>query len=513
MQSMIHARVAFLVLVGGLLLTSGSPEAGAQNRSDSPVFKTYKPPESLPLLSQSDPIYQIWQTFLVARKASAGDVLAQHELGLRYLTGTGVDADTVKAAYWIQKAAEQNLLPARFNLAILAYHGWGIEWNPFESYRNFLFCAEHDMLEAEYVLSQFLLENLVVPQDLEKAYAWVKKAADAGHKGAQEALPELEKRRKVSAKSAPSNPLAQPVQLAFGPDTASRTSGMDLLRGVLQGADPEVKKALGFSNLLDANRDIDSIGLSTVQNAAEAGSPEALAVLGRCYEKGDEVEKDPVRAAFYYLRAIRMDSPRAGELLWTMVKQKDFFPELKARSGRDDADAQYSWAAMLALGFGQLMFEGEAFLTEAQAVQLLRKAAGRGHLQATIELGLCYYSGRWVAQDHARALELWREAARGGSREAEIRLAVTTFRDGSSTGEYAAAAAVLVKGVEDGSVLAEMGLGFCFENGVGVQRSFAVAARLYRSGARRGSQDAFRALKRMHDQLRPPQPEYIIPDL
>jgi len=48
-----------------------------------------------------------------------GDVLAQHELGIRYLIGRGAAPDTAKAAYWIKKAADQNYGPALFDMGII----------------------------------------------------------------------------------------------------------------------------------------------------------------------------------------------------------------------------------------------------------------------------------------------------------------------------------------------------------------------------------------------------------
>ncbi len=76
--------------------------------------------------------------------------------------------------------------------------------------------------------------------------------------------------------------------------------------------------------------------------------------------------------------------------------------------------------------------------------------------------------------------------------------------------DTAAALAVLQRGVDDGSVLSQVALGYCYEQGFGVRRSSAEAARWYRAGAQRGSQDAYRALRRMHDALRPEEPQFVI---
>ncbi|HET6273421.1 MAG TPA: hypothetical protein VFG32_10600, partial [Bacteroidota bacterium] len=81
-----------LVLLLTLFPSSSSAQTGAH--PNSPVFRDYKTTRPAPLIEQSDVTYQLWQVFMLERKANAGDVLAQHELGIRYLLGRGVGADT-----------------------------------------------------------------------------------------------------------------------------------------------------------------------------------------------------------------------------------------------------------------------------------------------------------------------------------------------------------------------------------------------------------------------------------
>ena len=51
---------------------------------------------------------------------------------------------------------------------------------------------------------------------------------------------------------------------------------------------------------------IDSIAIF-----GEEGSPEALTLLGKLYELGLYTQKDITQAAVYYIRAIKLDSPRS----------------------------------------------------------------------------------------------------------------------------------------------------------------------------------------------------------
>ncbi len=455
------------------------------------------------------------------QQANAGDAVSQFELSIRYLTGRGFKADTGKAAYWTKKSAEQNHLLARYNLAIFQFNGWGTEWNPFEAYRNFRFAAERNIPEAQYVLAQFLTENLVVPKNWDEAYRWVKLAADSGYALAQETLKEFEKRgyhppgdpssALTSAKASDSQQSSQPsgaIQLTFlnfSPDTARAASDSVLLDDALKAAmlsrNQEVQRMFGSMNISSEQFEIDSSALRFLFRSAEAGSPEALTLLGRCYERGIRVEEDIILAAMSYARAIRLGSPRAGRLLYNLIQEKDFFDILRQRVNRDHADAMYVWSCLVALGFDRQ-------LTDSQALQMLERAVVHNQPQAMIELGLCYYSGRWIKRNEQKAEELWRQAANLGNSEANVRLAIVKIRGKKK--DYAFAIPAVKQAASEGSVLAEFALAYCYETGSGVLRNKAEAVRLYRSSGQRGSQDAFRALQRMHDDMRPKEKQFQI---
>ncbi len=485
-----------------------------QKHPNSPVFKDYHEAKSAPLLIQSDVTYKLWETFLLERKANAGDMLAQHELGIRYLTGRGASPDTAKGAFWIGQAAAQSLTAAQFNLGILYYHGWGVEWNPFEAYGEFLAAAKKGMVEAEYVMGQFLTDNLVVRRNWEEAYRWVKLAADSGYAPAKETLRELEKR--LAEKPADSVMVKNDsvgagsvVFLNFGKDSSS-SQDLGILKDVLESGGEELRKAIGLAGMLKGSLEIDSSEVEAVRRAAEEGSPEALAVLGRCYETGLIVGKDPVEAAEMYIRALRLDSPRASELLWNLLQDDRFYTRLKSRSSAGDVHADYVWSTLRGLGFDGILQAKQSWISDEQALRLLEHAASGKYAPAIVELALCYYAGRWVSRNLDKANQLWLQAASLGSQEARVRIAITHVREPVGGDSLELILQTLAEASHAGSILAEVALGYCYEHGIGVHQSNAEAADLYRSAAQRGSQDAFRALQAMHDRLRPPGKEFRI---
>jgi uncharacterized protein len=497
-----------------------------QQQSDSPVYKSYRPPSPSDQLKRSDVDYNLMHIFGLERKAFAGDVAAQHELGLRYLLGEGVEADTLKGAFWIRRAAEQNSADAQYNLGIIEFNGWGIPWNPFDAYKLFLAAAQHGMAESQYILSMFLTENLVVPRNWEEAYKWLKKAVDAGYAPAKEAIADFEarglgvtaKEKKVQTDTSSSKKPAMKQTLGFvfwdaGPADTTVTSDATLLKDALREATPQLKRALGLTKEQTKTLELDTAGMKMIREAAEEGSPEALTILARSYERGIGVNKDIVTAAMFYIRASRMSSPRAPRLLARLMEQPGFFEELKSRTARHDADAEVAWAALSALKIDYLMTQKEGFITEKQALEFLNKAAAANHVQGLIELGLCYYSGRWVQEDRREAVALWTRAGKLGSHEADIRIAALSVRPGEDPKTLSAAITKLEQASQKGSVLAQVALGYCYETGIGVAKKSSEAVRLYRSSAQRGSQDAYFALRRMHDAIRPAEKEFQISDM
>ncbi len=513
------SRVGFLLAACLLVIHHSSPSQVRRDsvrNPNSPVFKNYRPPATAPVLEQSDITYQMWQGFRVLQEANAGDPVSQFELSIRYLTGRGFKADTVKAAYWTEKAANEDHLLARYNLGIFQLNGWGTEWNPFEAFRNFRIVSEKNIREGQYILAQLYLENLVVPKNTSEAYRWMKLAADSGYAPARESLKEFERRGFGAAEPA-STEMSQgdssaalqrgAIQLMFlnfsddtvkvAPDSVLVADGMKA--AALSGSE-QLASAFEPVSFRSGKVFVDSAGLAALLRAAEMGSPEALTLVGRRYEVGVG-DQDVVRAAYYYVRAIRLDSPRAARLLADLLQQKDFFLILKSRVGAGQPEALVVWSGLIALGFDHQ-------LTDTQALQMLERAVAQNFPQGMVELGLCYNSGRWVKQNPKKAEDLWRRAARSGNREAELRLAINAVR--GTKKNLAPAVATLAAAAKSGSVLAEFALAYCYETGAGVPRNWGEAARLYRSSGQRGSQDAYRALERMYDVLRPKEKEFRI---
>lgn len=490
--------------------------------SASLAFKSNRPRSRTNIFYHPDLAYQLWQQFKLIQEANSGDPMAMHELGLRYLLGEGSVADTSQAAYWIGKAADKRLPAAEYNYAILLNNGWGISWNPFKAYKYFKDAALSGMPQAEYVYGILNTNDFIVKRNWDKAYTWVKKAADDGNSSAKEILGDLKKRVSPDyfdstntnseadssgiASSNDESTISSNLGLVFI-DFSSKTDSVpvitdkQIIDDIWRNGSELLNDTLGISNKSDSTlTKLKKKGISYLEQSAEAGNPEALTLIGRLYERGIFYKKNLLKAAIYYLRATRLDSPTAPAIIWYMIREKDYFTNLKKLVDENNADAMYIWYELYILGFDQQFTEGDAF-------NLLRRAANQNNLPAIVELGFSYLTGKFVKTNKEKALSLWNAAEKMGSTEASIRIAAAMLLGEIGTDRMDTTKYLQMLNVADnlGSVLAQVSLGYCYENGIGVRKSIPEAVKFYRLGAQRGNRYAYDQLKRMYDSIRPPE--------
>jgi TPR repeat protein len=490
-----------------------------ENHPNSSVYRDYKSPDRNELIRSRDPVYEFWEGLMLMRRANNGDPAAQQELGFRYFVGKGFSADTARAAYWIGKAADQNMSIAEYNLGVFFNNGWGVPWDPFKAYERFKAAAKDSLPQGEFAYGLFFADNLVVPRNWQRAYHWLKLAADARYEPAHKVIAEFIRRGipltsdTTGGRTTPTQDSVstgtvrsiEPLYLDYGPDTTSHVDDLTLLNEAFREGNEKFREALGVSHILDEGTEKDTTALSVIQSAAGVGSPEALAVLGRCCKRGAGVPRDRILAAEQYLRAARMDSRHGLALLLQLVREKGFAEEVESRTKEGNDGAAFVWAGMTELGLDNRLLED-------QALHLLEVAADHDHIPSLIELGRCYYTGQWTARNPAMGARYWRRAAEEGSRDAEIRLAAAAVVSDSNRADSTLADSIriLSTGMGDGSTIAQLALGYCYENGVGVAQNTPQAVRMFRNCAQRGSENAYNALKRMYDKLRPKDPEFDV---
>jgi TPR repeat protein len=110
---------------------------------------------------------------------------AQHNLGLMYHTGKGVQQDFNQALAWNRKAAEQGLTEAQLNLGVMYEKGQGVQQDSKQAVAWYRKAAEQGDAKAQFNLGSMYREGEGVHQDSKQAVAWYRKAAEQGDAGAQ----------------------------------------------------------------------------------------------------------------------------------------------------------------------------------------------------------------------------------------------------------------------------------------------------------------------------------------
>ncbi len=122
------------------------------------------------------------------KDAAAGDAYAQLNLGAAYDNGIGVARDIEQALLWYEKAAEQGVAEAQFNLAHLLV---AEELSAAVAAQWMLKAAEQGMSDAEYLMGVIYAEGIGVEMDRAEARRWLQQAVQKGNLEAQRFLKEM----------------------------------------------------------------------------------------------------------------------------------------------------------------------------------------------------------------------------------------------------------------------------------------------------------------------------------
>lgn len=126
------------------------------------------------------------------KAAEQGLADAQYNLGLMYNFGWGVtQKNSTKAAEWYLKAAEQGNALSQYILGRMYYTGQGITKNPTKAAEWYLKAAKQGHIDAQLCLGELYEYGIGVTQNLVKATEWYQKAAEQGSKQAKTRLDTL----------------------------------------------------------------------------------------------------------------------------------------------------------------------------------------------------------------------------------------------------------------------------------------------------------------------------------
>ncbi len=125
---------------------------------------------------------------LITQAAATGSAPAQYRLGALYEQGVGVSQDYSLSKFWYEKAALSGNRKAMHNLAVLYAEGKGVPQDYAIAAQWFGKAADLDLTDSQYNLGILLKRGFGVEQDYVEAYKWFDVAARKGDQAAQEQL-------------------------------------------------------------------------------------------------------------------------------------------------------------------------------------------------------------------------------------------------------------------------------------------------------------------------------------
>src|SRR5215472_8204975 len=120
--------------------------------------------------------------------AYAGDVAAQVQLGVIYLTGDGIPRDDAEAAKWLRKAVDQDNAVAERYLAEMYFKGRGVTTDNEEAAKLLQMAAQQGDAESEHNLAVLYVQGQGVARNAKQAALWMRRAAEHNLAAAQQGM-------------------------------------------------------------------------------------------------------------------------------------------------------------------------------------------------------------------------------------------------------------------------------------------------------------------------------------
>ena len=217
-------------------------------------------------------------------------------------------------------------------------------------------------------------------------------------------------------------------------EETGESNGIPMAPTPLETGDNDVR------NNVDAMLNFSAVLFVALERAAMSGEEYAQLELGRCFEKGDNVEKDVAQAATWY--------------------------RLAADQG--NALAQNNLAELHCKGEGVDQDHEQAFFW-------WHKAADQGHAMAQSNLAVSYFKGDSVDQDYGKAADWHRKAADQGCAFSQGYLGLMYANGEAGKQDYVQAATWLRKAASQGHRSSQLLLAEMYCDGLGVEQDLAMA--------------------------------------
>ncbi len=217
---------------------------------------------------------------------------------------------------------------------------------------------------------------------------------------------------------------------------------------------------------------------SQLEKLAKAGNAEAQYAYGSSFWSIQQaypwMEQAAKQGHFFAKCWLILLEPKEHE-----KEIKNVFTELKEKSDKGNAEAQFFLGLFYNNGIGTLKDEKKAFT-------LYQKSAEQGHVVAQCNLGLCYVNGIGTSKDTKKAFFWFQKAAEQGAADAQHYLGFCYMNGEGTTKDEQKAFFWTQKSAEQGNAVAQCNWGFHYKNGIGTVKDAQKAFAWYLKAAEQG---------------------------
>ena len=220
-----------------------------------------------------------------------------------------------------------------------------------------------------------------------------------------------------------------------------------------------------------------------LERAAKAGSTKALTVLTSLGDAGTGLSDAKRRELDTIVQRKQKDLGVDNRVIGAQIDYSTYNDALYREAQRGDTKAQDC--------LGVCYFSGKGVAQDyTQAVYWYRKAAEQGYAPAQNHLGVCYSDGEGVTKDHSLAAYWYRKAAEQGNAWGQYNLGYNYKVGRGVTQDYSQAVYWYRKAAEQGIADAQNGLGYCYQHAQGVEKDYYQAVYWYRKAAEQDNESA-----------------------
>lgn len=232
------------------------------------------------------------------------EAVDQFEIGFKYYSGRyGLPWDYKLALHWFRKAAEQGNAAAQYNVGYMHQYGEGVPQDFKLAVEWYQKAAQQGYSRAQNNLGVMYAKGFGVPQDYRHAGDWIRKAAEGGNEIAQNTLAFMyETGLSVPQDFKLSVTWYRAAVERAGSDTDTQFNA-GWRDGQVHNDPPQVLEGL------------DKLGVDELRKAAEKNNAGAQTLLGIKYMRGDGVQVDNQKAAYWYRRAASQGNAWAQAIL------------------------------------------------------------------------------------------------------------------------------------------------------------------------------------------------------